>query len=214
MCLKRCGVFLIMLLFGDSVVAASAYWSGVSLSNSGIYGSPTHVYVFGGGLIPEGGKWASLSADIFGHAEGGRLFLEQQDFSQELDPSINRWMLATYGDVIDENTFRNALTKIPTTFQYDFDGNGIEVESYSDFYMVFKLTEPVISGNNVLEGQTWYGWVHVSVDETDLKMTLLGSGINLEGGAVTVGAIPEPCGGVLLLVGAALLALKRRRLSP
>ena len=214
MCLKRCGVFLIMLLFGDSVVAASAYWSGVSLDNSGMYGSPTHFYMFGGGLISETGKHASLDADIYGHAEGGRLFLEQRDFSRQLDPTINRWMLATYGDVVDENAFHNALTKIPTTFQYDFDGNGIEVENYSDFYIAFKMTEPIISGNDVLEGQSWYGWVHVSVDETDLKMTLLGSGINLEGGAVTVGAIPEPCDGVLLLVGGALLALRRRRRSP
>ena len=27
-------------------------------------------------------------------------------------------------------------------------------------------------------------------------------------------AIPEPCGGVLLLIGGALLALRRRRMSP
>ena len=63
---------------------------------------------------------------------------------------------------------------------------------------------------NYVPGQTWYGWVHVSIDE-NLEMTLLGDGINLYGGAVTVGATPEPVSGLLLLVGALLLALRRRR---
>ncbi len=70
----------------------------------------------------------------------------------------------------------------------------------------------LIENREYVEGMTWYGWVHVSVDE-NLDMTLLGDGINLYGGPVTVGvpesAIPEPAGGLLLLLGAGLLALRR-----
>ena len=75
--------------------------------------------------------------------------------------------------------------------------------------MAFRVTEPIISGGNVQEGMSWYGWVHVSIDE-NLNMTLLEDGINLTGGAVTVGVTPEPSSALLLLVGGALLVLKRR----
>lgn len=46
--------------------------------------------------------------------------------------------------------------------------------------MVFKASEVLIENREYVEGMTWYGWVHVSVDE-NLDMTLLGDGINLYG---------------------------------
>ena len=76
--------------------------------------------------------------------------------------------------------------------------------------MAFKVSEVLKDSSGYFEGQTWYGWVHVSLDD-DLYMTLLGADINLSGGAVTVGSTPEPSAALLLLVGGALLALKRRR---
>jgi MYXO-CTERM domain-containing protein len=48
--------------------------------------------------------------------------------------------------------------------------------------------------------------------------SLLGSYADLDGYPIIAGqyasAIPEHCGGVLLLAGGALLALRRRRMSP
>ena len=75
--------------------------------------------------------------------------------------------------------------------------------------MAFKTSEVLRDSSGYYEGLSLYGWVHVSIDE-NLEMTLLGEGINLSGGAVTVGATPEPSSAILLLVGGALLGLKRR----
>ena len=92
----------------------------------------------------------------------------------------------------------------------DLSAGGTAVENSGDFYMAFKASEVIfVSGVGYEEGESWYGWVHVSVDD-ELNMTLLGEGINLYGGPVVVGAIPEPSAGMLLLLGLAGLALRRR----
>ena len=95
----------------------------------------------------------------------------------------------------------------------DYCTGGTLIENPSDFYMVFKVSEVLKDSSGYSEGQTWYGWVHVAIDD-NLEMTLLGEGINLYGGAVTVGesVTPKPSSALLLLVGGALLALRRRAL--
>ena len=53
----------------------------------------------------------------------------------------------------------------------------------------------------------YYGWAEYVVDE-DGAFRILNSAIDLDGDAITVGAIPEPTSGLLLLCGAAVLLLK------
>ena len=84
------------------------------------------------------------------------------------------------------------------------------VENPNDFYMAFKISEVLLEDYEYVEGMSWYGWAHVSIDE-NLTMTLLDSGINLTGGGVVVGAIPEPSSALLLLIGVGLLAARRKR---
>ena len=125
-------------------------------------------------------------------------------------PTYNWWALALYGDIVSEATF-DSFTHVEDTYINDPNVplvGGTLVENPDDFYMAFKVSE-VLEDSGYSEGPAWYGWVHVSVDD-DLRMTLLGADINLTGGAVTVGATPEPSSALLLLVGGALLALKRR----
>ena len=58
----------------------------------------------------------------------------------------------------------------------------------------------------------YYGWAEYMVD-VDGTFRLLNSAIDFDGGAMVVGggAVPEPTGGLLLLVGVAALALRRGR---
>ena len=129
-----------------------------------------------------------------------------------MEPTYNWWALALYGDLINETTF-DSLTRIEDFVGNDSYAGGTLIENPSDFYMAFKVSEVLKDSSGYSEGQTWYGWVHVAIDD-NLEMTLLGEGINLHGGVVNVGesVTPEPSAALLLLVGGALLALRRRGL--
>ena len=200
---------LMSLLCGETV-AAPVSWNGVRIINDGIYSDGVGNYSLGGYVRGQDGNGAEIISDISGHYEDGRLHLKHYDFSQEsMEPTYNWWAVALYGEIVNEDTF-NALN--PNHIE-DYLGNdrytgGTPVDNPDDFYMAFKVSEVLIENNDYVAGQTWYGWVHVSVDE-NLEMTLLGDGINLYGGAVVVGETPEPSSGLLLLVGGALLALRR-----
>ena len=200
-----------VVMFYREAFAAAASWSGLTVFTGEMYDNTTKDYSLQGCVDSGNGNRAAIHTSIYGHEESGRMFLEQRDFSYALTPTISRWAPVLLGTIIDETTFYDAAV-IPLTFQDDYDGNGIEVRDYSDFYMAFRVTEPIIRGEDVLEGMSWYGWAHVSIDD-DLRMTLLGADINLTGGAVTVGGTtPEPSSALLLLVGGALLALRRSRI--
>ena len=60
-----------------------------------------------------------------------------------------------------------------------------------------------------LRGGTRYGWFQIGVDQAG-ELNILSSAWDLDGDAIVVGAIPEPTSGMLVLLGMAALALKRR----
>jgi len=203
-------------LFCRVVFAASTYWTGVSVMNDGSYQGGAYAYWFGGDIYGENNTHAWIFSSMYGHVENGDFYLKHQDFSKEsMEPTYNWWALALYGDVVSEATF-DSLTHVEDTYIHDPNVplvGGTQVGNPSDFYMVFKASEVLFENHEYVEGMTWYGWVHVSLDD-NLNMTLLGEGINLTGGEVTVGVTPEPSAALLLLVGGALLALRRRRGGP
>ena len=204
---------VITLMFCQAVFAVPVSWSGVSVMDGGHYQGGAHGYWLGGDIYGANNTHASIFSSMYGHVENGDFYLKHQDFSKEsMEPTYNWWALALYEDIVSEATF-DSLTHIEDTYINDPNVplvGGTQVENPSDFYMAFKVSEVLKDSSGYSEGQSWYGWVHVSVDD-NLNMTLLGEGINLSGGAVTVGATPEPSGTLLLLVGGALLALRRRR---
>ena len=206
----RTVIALLMLSLCNGAVAAEAHWKGIRLTNGGFYENTTREYHFGSSIYGENGEYAWMHSHIYGHMENGNLHLKHMDFSLEsIEPTFNWWALVLYGDIVSEATF-NSFTAIEDFYSNDLHSGGTLIENPDDFYMAFKASEVLVGTDDYEAGRTWYGWVHVSVDE-NLEMTLLGEGINLSGGAVTVGAIPEPSSALLLLAGGALLALRRRR---
>ena len=196
------------MLMCNGVSAATAYWR-IRLSDGGSY-CGANVYIFGGSVHGEDEKYAGILANIYGHMEDGKLYLKHYDFSLEsMNPTFNWWALAHYGEVVGEDTF-NSLSRIEDFVGDDYCTGGTLIENPSDFYMAFKACESVfVTGVGEVPGQAWYGWVHVSVDDS-LEMTLIDEGVNLYGGPVVVGAIPEPSAWLLLFLGLAGLALRRR----
>ena len=203
-------IIILMMLLCSEAIAASAHWSGIFLINDGVYSDDLGQYFFDGNIRSEHGNRAAIISTFYGHEENGCFYMKHADFSMEsMEPTYNWWAFALCGDIVGEENF-SSLKHIEDFYGNDKYTGGALVENPNDFYMAFKVSEVLKDSSGYYAGETWYGWVHVSIDE-DLKMTLLGDGINLYGGAVTVGATPEPTSGLLLLVGGALLALRRRR---
>ena len=206
----RVVTFMMAIAFFCKVDAASACWKNFAMVNGGESGNAIN-YFFKGSVYGENGEYAWFHTDMYGHVENGGLHLKQFDFSKEMmEPTFNWWALVLYGDIVGESTF--ASFQHIELFDYDghADSGGTLIETPEDFYMAFKVSEVLTGDEGYEEGMSWYGWVHVSVDD-NLQMTLLDADINLYGGAVTVGmGIPEPSGGILFLLGTAVLGLRRR----
>ena len=203
---------ILMLLLCESATAASAYWTGITFGSSLDVPGVKCGYDFFADIYGENGAHAGMLSMMYGHFDNGNVYLKHQDFSGEsMNPTFNWWALAVYGDIVDAETFAgDKFTHIEDFYDYDYYTGGTLVPDPSDFYMVFKVSEVLIENHDYVAGQSWYGWVHVSIDD-NLNMTLLGEGINLYGGGAVVGAIPEPSSALLLLVGGVLLAIHRKR---
>ena len=196
---------MILFVLCNCANAATASWTDMHLADNGFC-----EYWFSSSVYGENGERARIGSNMFGHTEAGEFYLKHYDFSKEmLEPTFNWWALTVCGDIVSDTTFAS-LTPIE-----DFRGNdvytgGTLIPNPSDFYMAFKVSEVLIVDAHYEEGMTWYGWAHVSIDDS-MEMTLLDAGINLYGGEVIVGATPEPSTGMLFLLGAAALGLRRKR---
>ena len=207
--------FLVVCAFAlgsYAVSAASAYWTGMSIWNTE-YSDPSLMgYGVSGDVYSGEGAHGTLHTVMIGHEVDGAFYLKNYKYDASeggigpLAPVKNAWFLVLYGDVINAETIRTAtqLEFYDSVYGQEHEG-GTLIADRRDFYLAFEASE-----YGVEDGRSWYGWAHVSVDD-DLRMTLLGSGIGLNGESVIAGAVPEPSGGLFLLLGTAVLALRRRR---
>ena len=152
-------------------IAAMAHWSGVSVYNYGQHPDQTRDYCLEGGIHGQNGEFAEILSDMYGHVENGGVFLKHADYSREsLNPTFNWWVIALYGEVVDEANF-NSHASVQDFNDYTYYSGGTLVENPNDFYMAFKVSEVLLENYDYVVGQTWYGWVHVSIDE-NLEMTI------------------------------------------
>ena len=100
----------------------------------------------------------------------------------------------------------------PKRFSYArfSDVNGDDF--HADYSIILKDDESAFLAfrNETMYGSTTYGWIELGLGEDGL-VRVLHSAWDSDGDPITVGATPEPVSGLLLLVGGALLALRRQR---
>ena len=123
--------------------------------------------------------------------------------------NANTWVLANYGDKLITTADFLAKTSV---FENDVAVPSRGTEFYLAFQgILFDYDEQI----GMIESP-YYGWVNLGVTRTD--------GLYVNSSAVSIGApigvgsysalpIPEPTNGLLMLLGSALLALRRRILS-
>lgn len=158
------------------------------------------------------GKNGSLSLGIVSQPIGTGMYSVEFELVNLL--FVGTWMRAALNDIAGVSTIRNDASALAYTVREDGDfwvegGTPISVKANSDFYLMFVcngLDEHLEVANSV------YGWVGYHIDQEG-QITVLSSAWDLDGGPMIVGgwsASPEPSGGLLLMLGAAMFALRRK----
>lgn len=131
------------------------------------------------------------------------------------------WLSAVAGDLANSSILQHQhdfffyeMANGQSEYSY---GELVPVERGVSYYLKFVIEDADDAWAYRLKETTvpptlYYGWAEYMVDE-DGTFRLLNSAIDFDGGAMVVGggAVPEPTGGLLLLVGVAALALRRGR---
>ena len=192
--------------------AAYIEWGGVR--HGGFCLVEDSYFVHGTGLVCKDttGWW------LFGATVGVQMETRiGGDYSLTFDNDLNyvqqNWLLAEKGDVIRYDTTRN-LGEEGYLVAYGIDNDKyvgpteIVVQPDTAMYLAFVCREAASFTGYI------YGWVELEVDSSG-NLNVVDSAYDLDGGPMVVGGgaweggIPEPSGGVLFLLGAAALGLRR-----
>ena len=195
--------FFFLAMLGN---AAPSEWVYNRVINGSILDRDVRMYSFFGSVYSGYEFLASTEGPFLGYKEGDGFYMKQQDHKtteQKVDNNI--WIATYYGELLCAETFANTEA-IPLCDWYEeTTDNGQFISNANDFYLAFMST-----GDQSEDGIDRYGWFHVALDD-ELYMSILDSGIGLYGENVYVGASPEPASGLLILLGIASIALRRRK---
>lgn len=128
------------------------------------------------------------------------------------------WLNSQNGDIVDkESMLWKSKYLINETFGsiYNPSSNMFgEYDVNTSQYLKFIVQDRAevvdhLNGRGADPSTCYTGWVEYMIDDSG-KFNLLNSAIDFDGGPMIVGAIPEPTSGLLLLLGIAGLALRRK----
>lgn len=210
--MKKMAISALMVVISCQVLGSSVSWWSVQCPEWSKYSvdSETTSTTITGGVMGEDGAGATIAGIIYARNGVDGTYIKADDYTGTAAPVNMRWLLALYGDVLDASTlplFRN----VELTVSPNYGAGGDKIADPSDFYLVFVAEDWDDYVAGAANPHRWYGWVNLAVN-ADGALDLLGSDIAVYGDTLIVGggsAIPEPSGGLLFLLGAAALALRR-----
>ena len=204
------GVFVFLVAF--PVFAATVSWSIRRQDWYRESDNPliTTTTINGGVESKDDASGASIMGMIFTRTDTDGTHIKVYDYSGTAAPVNTRWLLAFYGDMLEVSTLPS-FKDVELTASYDFGTGGDKSADPSDFYLVFVAEnwEDYVSG--AANPHRWYGWVNLAVN-ADGALDVIGSDVAVYGDPLTVGGgtTPEPSSGLLLLLGTAMLAGRRK----
>ncbi len=214
-------LLLVLSLLGSIVLEASVvYWDKIYVTHNGEMEN-ANTGSMGDGIVLEWwvgaegieGKYpwyASLGVSIYNERNrlGITTGISPGSANQILLTAQSYWSVAYAGDIITESYVKNGQLFYDGLSGPGVDeqfGETVSARNGDSLYLAFLA--PVQGGE---DGEDYlYGWVELGVKNNQLD--LLSSAFSTDSLYVGGGAIPEPSGGLLLLLGAGCIALRRRK---
>ena len=221
--MKTYALIFLFIVVSLQIHAATVVWDQIQVVDAG--GGVT--------VVAEGPRydattgnyeWGDLPENIYGSVGltvSGRTITTSTYFWYETAPA--KWIVATCGDIIMDSTIGHLgddayLQKTPMDFLPGgvsgslsvYPTKSVELQSLDEdkrFYLAFAMQDEL-----GVDPTWYYGWVQLEIAGSSLS--LVHSAIDIDGDPIRVGympgAIPEPSTGMLFLLGAAALGLRRR----
>ena len=192
-------IILITLFVSPFLFASSVEWNCFTSVN--ISGYQTVGYV-------GNSAYTDTSISLLISASGGKAFVSESGYTSLV--SFSSWTVAYAGEIIAASMFEDESRR----YLYRTDassGDVIELNASHDSLYLAIETQTWKDEYFYVKDKIAYAWVELEISEGEISV--VDSAFNFDGGAMYVGggAVPEPMGGMLLLLGFATMMLKRKK---